>query len=71
VTALVGGLESNIRNSTNKITAAFRSNYAIASQALTGILSDMKQLEASIQQLEKELELNKAPYTPGRWPEWK
>jgi hypothetical protein len=31
----------------------------------------MRKLHAAIESLEKELEINNAPYTPGRWPEWK
>jgi hypothetical protein len=34
-------------------------------------MKEMKALDDVIRGLEAELELNNAPYTPGRWPEWK
>jgi hypothetical protein len=30
----------------------------------------MRKTNAALEQIEMELEMNNAPYTPGRWPEW-
>lgn len=67
----IGNIEGGVWNSTAKISATFRNDYAIASKSLRTIVDSMKKLDADITALEKELELNNAPYTPGRWPEWK
>ncbi len=67
----IGNVEGGIWNSTAKITATHKNDYEIASKSLRTIIEGMRKLDADIIALEKELELNKAPYTPGRWPEWK
>ena len=71
ITARINNVESGVWNSTSAITTTYRNDYAIASKGLTNVLAAMRKLEEEIQALEKQLELNKAPYTPGRWPEWK
>jgi hypothetical protein len=45
-------------------------SYDVAAKQFTAVLSEMKKVHATIEALEKELEVNNAPYTPGRWPEW-
>lgn len=70
ITARVGDVERGVWNSTSTITTTYRNDYAIASKGLTTILAAMRKLDEEILALEKQLELNKAPYTPGRWPEW-
>lgn len=67
----IGAIEGGMWNSTSRVPATYKNDYAIASKALSSILESMRKLDAEITALEKELELNKAPYTPGRWPEWK
>ena len=66
----IGDVEGGIWNSTSVITETFKKDYAIASKGLTTVLTAMRKLDTEIKALEKELDLNKAPYTPGRWPEW-
>ena len=66
----IGDVEGGIWNSTSMITETFKKDYAIASKGLTTVLTAMRKLDTEIKALEKELDLNKAPYTPGRWPEW-
>ncbi|HYF32078.1 MAG TPA: hypothetical protein VD993_13235 [Chitinophagaceae bacterium] len=67
----IGTIENGIWNSTSRVPATYKNDYAIASKALSSVLQAMRKLDADITALEKELELNKAPYTPGRWPDWK
>ena len=67
----ISNIEGAIWNSTSRVPATYKNNYAVASKALGTILQAMRKLDADITALEKELELNKAPYTPGRWPDWK
>jgi photosystem II stability/assembly factor-like uncharacterized protein len=66
----IGDIEGSVWNSTSIITETFKKDYAIASKGLTTVLVAMRKLDTAITALEKELDLNKAPYTPGRWPEW-
>jgi len=67
----VGGVESVMAGTTNKIPKTYFESYAIAARQFTALLASMKKTNESLKQLEQELELNHAPYTPGRWPEWK
>lgn len=71
ISGRVGDVEGGVWNNTSAITTTYRNDYAIASKGLTTVLNAMRKLDAEIEALEKQLELNKAPYTPGRWPEWK
>lgn len=66
----IGDVEGGVWNSTSAITETYKNDYAIASKGLTAVLAAMRKLDTEIKALEKELDLNKAPYTPGRWPEW-
>ncbi|MCU0445154.1 MAG: glycosyl hydrolase [Microscillaceae bacterium] len=67
----VGGIVYSIWNSTAPVPQLYKDSYQVAAKQLTGVLSEMKKIETSIIDLEKELEMKGAPYTPGRWPEWR
>jgi photosystem II stability/assembly factor-like uncharacterized protein len=67
----VFGIQGNVWNSIAPIPPMYVESYDIASKQFTEVLSSMRKLHAAIESLEKELEINNAPYTPGRWPEWK
>lgn len=67
----VFGIQGNVWNSIAPIPQIYKESYDIASKQFSDVLKMMLKLDASIIALEKELEINKAPYTPGRWPEWK
>ena len=56
---------------TAPVPAMYRENLSIAGKQFTQLLSDMKALDKDIDAAEKQLEMGGAPYTPGRWPEWK
>lgn len=66
----IADIEGGTWNSTSAITTTFKKDYAIASKGLSTVLAAMRKLDTAITALEKQLDLNKAPYTPGRWPEW-
>ncbi len=63
------GIQGSVWSSTAPIPAMYQESYAIAYKQFKAMLVDMKKLDEKIKGLEKELELNGAPYTPGRWPE--
>jgi photosystem II stability/assembly factor-like uncharacterized protein len=67
----VGGIEYGIWSSTAPVPQLYKESYEIASRQFTKLLEDMRKVHASLEALEKELEINQAPYTTGRWPEWK
>jgi photosystem II stability/assembly factor-like uncharacterized protein len=64
------GIQYSVWNSTAPIPAMYTESYGVASKQFTEVLAAMKKAHAAIGALEKELEVNNAPYTPGRWPEW-
>jgi photosystem II stability/assembly factor-like uncharacterized protein len=67
----VSGIEGSVWSSTAPIPTTYKDSYAVAAKQFTLALDDLKKIQTSIEQLEKELEINNAPYTPGRWPDWK
>jgi photosystem II stability/assembly factor-like uncharacterized protein len=67
----VSGVEGSVWGSTDQIPKLHEESYAIAAKQFTAFLQDLRKLDNAIDVVEKELEVNKAPYTPGRWPEWK
>lgn len=67
----ISGIEGSVWNSTAPIPKTFKDSYAVAAKQFAPLLEDLKAIDKSLEQLENELEINKAPYTPGRWPDWK
>jgi photosystem II stability/assembly factor-like uncharacterized protein len=67
----VSTIQGAMSSSTDQVPGMYKESYEVASKQFRAVLADMKKLNASLEQLEKELEVNHAPYTPGRWPEWK
>jgi photosystem II stability/assembly factor-like uncharacterized protein len=77
-----GGTPTSVKGRVNLITGAlwsttaaptntFIKSYEIAAAKCDEILSDLNSIDISIQQIETELEKSGAPYTPGRFPEWR
>lgn len=52
-------------------TTTQMNNYTIAAKQFTPVYNELKNMAEEIKKLEDVLEKNKAPYTPGRLPEWK
>jgi photosystem II stability/assembly factor-like uncharacterized protein len=67
----IGTIEYAVWNSTAPIPQLYKDNYEIAAKQLSAVLAEMKKVDTTIAALEKELEVNNAPYTQGRWPDWK
>lgn len=64
------GIEGSVWSSTAPIPQTYKDSYTIAAKQFSAVLGELRTVQSSLEQLEKELEINKAPYTPGRWPEW-
>lgn len=68
----VGEVVYGMWQTTSAPTQTYRDNYRIASNEFKPVLDGLKKLiESDLKKLESELEKLKAPYTPGRLPDWK
>lgn len=52
-------------------TQTFITSFEIASTQFNSVISALKAVDEDIKKVEAILEQNKAPYTPGRLPDWK
>ena len=52
-------------------TTTFKKSYDVAASKVNEILNDLKLVEGKIKTVEDTLEKYGAPYTPGRFPEWR
>jgi hypothetical protein len=67
VDLITGALWSTTAAPTN----TFIKSYDVAATKVDEILNYLKSIDYNIKQVETELEKSGAPYTPGRFPEWK
>jgi hypothetical protein len=67
VDLITGALWSTTAAPTN----TFIKSYETAASKFDEILNDLKSIDNNIKQVETDLEKSGAPYTPGRFPEWK
>lgn len=70
ITGRIGQIEGGMWTTTSAPSETFRESYRIAAKQFGPVLEELKKIYADMQQLEKELEMNDAPYTPARWPVW-
>lgn len=71
VSGRVGGLVGNMWSTTSAPPQVYRDEYAAVARQIKPILDALKSVDAEINVVEKVLGSKGAPYTPGRWPEWK
>ncbi len=64
-------ITSSLWTTTSAPTEAFIKSYEAAANAVQDVLDTLRSIESSITEVEKILEKNGAPYTPGRFPDWK
>jgi hypothetical protein len=64
---IVGALWST----TSAPTETFKSSYNFVADEFESILNELRSVTEDIKQTEAFLEKYKAPYTPGRLPEWR
>ncbi|MBK8787581.1 MAG: glycosyl hydrolase [Chitinophagaceae bacterium] len=67
----IGGIAGALWSTTAAPTTTFISSYQTAARLFTPVYNELKSIGEEIRNLENILESNKAPYTPGRLPEWK
>jgi chromosome segregation ATPase len=71
INSRVGSMEYTLWNVSAAPTQTFIKSYDIATSQFSKILVSIKEVDESIKKVEGILEENKAPYTPGRLPNWK
>ncbi len=71
INSRIGSIQYSLWTSTNPATTTAKKSFEIVSKQFEGVLSELKKVDADLQELEKLLEQNQAPYTPGRFPTWK
>lgn len=66
----IGTITGALWSTTAAPTTTFISSYQTAARQFTPVYNELKSIGEEIGKLENILESNKAPYTPGRLPEW-
>jgi hypothetical protein len=66
----IGTIEYAVWSTTSRIPKTYLDAYDVAANEFALILDELKLAEKDLDSLEKEVEQNNAPYTPGRWPVW-
>lgn len=66
----IGRCEYGLWDVTSAPTQVYLDAYRIAAKQFGPALQELKLIANEITALEKQIEMNNAPYTPGRWPEW-
>lgn len=66
----IGTITGALWSTTAAPTTTFISSYQTAARQFTPVYNELKSIGEEIRKLENILESNKAPYTPGRLPEW-
>ena len=67
----IAQITSALWSTTTEPTETFKASYEIAANNFEAILNDLRNIDQEIQAIERLLEKYKAPYTPGRLPDWK
>ncbi|MEZ4988666.1 MAG: glycosyl hydrolase, partial [Saprospiraceae bacterium] len=67
----IGRCEYGMWDVTSEPTQVYQDAYRLAADEFGDVLATLKRIAEEIGALEKQLEMNDAPFTPGRWPEWK
>jgi replication-associated recombination protein RarA len=67
----IGTIESALWYSTSAPTKTAMQSFEVASKQFAAALESLKAIDTEIKDLEAALEKAKAPYTPGRLPDWK
>jgi photosystem II stability/assembly factor-like uncharacterized protein len=66
----IGRCEYGLWDVTSAPTQVYQDAYRIAAKQFGPALRELKLIANEVAALEKQIEMNNAPYTPGRWPEW-
>jgi len=67
----IGTIANTLWNVSAAPTQTFIKSFEVANEQFNGVLAALKDVDDAIIKVEAVLEQNKAPYTPGRTPDWK
>jgi hypothetical protein len=70
INGLIGNITGALWSTTAAPTTTFVNSYNVAAKQFTPVYNELKAIGIAIKNVEDILEQNKAPYTPGRLPEW-
>ena len=70
INSRIGTIEYTLWTSTSAPTQTALQSYEVAAKQFTTTLAELKSIDGKVKEAEAALEKNKAPYTPGRFPEW-
>jgi photosystem II stability/assembly factor-like uncharacterized protein len=65
----VGGIVYSLWDSTSEIPDTYKSSFDVALRQYNECYPKLKAAQRTLENIESELDKNKAPYTPGRWPD--
>ena len=71
INSRIGTIIYALWSTTAAPTTSFISSYQTAARQFTPVYNELRSIGEEMRKLENLLESNKAPYTPGRLPEWK
>jgi len=66
----IGSIAGGLWTTTAAPTTNFINSYQTAARQFTPVYNELKAIGTEMKNLENILDTNKAPYTPGRLPEW-
>ena len=66
----VGTIHGRLLNVRSDVPGLYEDSYAVAASQFADVLSNLRSINAELEQLESHLEKIGAPHTPGRVPEW-
>jgi len=70
ISGRINFIEDGMWNTTSAPIETFKTAYQTVSKKITPLIDDLKSVAKEIEAVEQNLEINRAPATPGRWPEW-
>ena len=70
ITGRIGAIEGSLWTATSAPTQTAINSFDIASKQFAALLPELKSIDEEIKKVEARLEKDKAPFTPGRMPQW-
>jgi photosystem II stability/assembly factor-like uncharacterized protein len=67
----VYGIIGSVWSTTSEVPDTYKSSFAIAEKQYKEVFPVIRDLDVKVSEIEAMLNKNKAPYTPGRWPDKK
>ncbi len=69
--ARMGMITSSLWSATAAPTETYKKSFELIAGKFDEILSELKRIDGEVKKIEQDLEKSGAPFTPGRFPEWR